>query len=250
MTSLLGCILIASAYFDGGRQGAWFLLVAPTGLIFLAVSWFSYRRFLGAPDPLHVQALDGGVEVPIWRRQLVDLLAAILAVVIAVVWGLVTALVVGATWWPWALVLGLVAVLTAQFIRSIRRLPALTLRTDGVTYRGPTVDSFLGWDDIARIIVLEGPRGKVLVINGYPGSPSWRAKRRFWLTPIEEKGPNFGMGVEIQGPRDDRIVTVIVPLLMAYHQNPRIRSQIGTADFFALLDTQTRRADVQHYGSM
>lgn len=236
LTVVLGpvfALLFLTGFVGLHRQGeVWASILIPVAAVPVSVAVATYVRWLARPR--RVIATNGtvggrlGTVVPVMRRSLLYLALPFTALLIVAVWGFVVSLANGSSPWPWGVGGVLVGVFLPQVYRSIARRPVLALTSDGVTYRGQTIDARLGWDDITGVGLRAGPRGQVLTVVGRAGAASWALRRTFWIFALEWKPTDEYIDVEIHGSGDRELAVVLPAWVELYRQTPALRSELGT----------------------
>lgn len=229
--SLIMGLLMATGGIMTARESAWNTLFTPFGLFMATCSIVALWQRLGTPRAIVTVQGDGYTSMPIWRTYLYGALATGFMLTVFATWGLVTALIVDSVWWPWSLAVALTLLLTGRIIQCLHDRPALTMTAAGIHYRGPGIDRYLAWDDIATTGVRQAEFGRALAITATPGATSYLHSKRRRVAQYENKAPSGVIEISAMGRKDDPLVRVFLPLLRQYVDSPGLRTEIGTARF-------------------
>jgi hypothetical protein len=121
----------------------------------------------------------------------------------------------------------MVAIVFGSFLVDVAmgRLTAgyVALSPDGVRQRGRSLESFLPWDSVHRVLRVHVDVPTV-IINGYPGAVWERRRTSLWKI---DRFPNM-VAVDVDGGTSALPPALVLDALAFYVAHPRARAELGT----------------------
>lgn len=201
------------------------------GVAWLVVTWSFHRNYLHVPrpDPSRVRVEPVGGEpavVVVWRttfhRQ--PLFVSLVVLLAAVIWSVA---LVGSRHWAWWVPLVVVAPLLVALpdrVLELARPLRLVLTPHGLGATALDADTWLDWDDVREVVVVQADQWSVVRVAAVSRAASWsrRRRRRFLAAPSAGEPC-----VDVPGPALPVDPRAVIAAVEHYRTRPAARGELA-----------------------
>lgn len=201
------------------------------GVAWLAVTWSFHRDYLHvprpAPDRVRVEPVGGAPAVVLaWRttfhRQ--PLFVSVVVLLAAVLWTSGLVRVGHWAWWVPLVVVAPVLLALPDRVLELARPLRLVLTPDGLGATALDGDTWLDWDDVREVVVVQENQWAVVRVVAVARPASWSYRRRARFLSAASAGEPC---VDVPGPAFPVDPRAVIAAIEHYRTHPAARAELA-----------------------